>query len=113
MNDILEFEISEKRSLSVFLDDKVITIDAYEEGEIVIKVEAVFTYDDLDCVWDNESWITNDLIDHLFNNDEYASVREAFAEARFTNEEILALKYLLTEAQERGFFSGHTLNIKK
>jgi hypothetical protein len=112
MEDLLEFEISEKRTLSVFLEDKIIHLETYEdEDDVQIRIEGVFITSDIDVFWDNSEWITNDLVDHLFNGGSYPSVTEGFKEARFTPSDIVALKYLLTEGVKRGFFTNPSIDL--
>lgn len=114
MEDFLEFEISERRTLSVFLEDKIIHLETYEgEDDLQIRIEGVFITSDIDVYWDNSEWITNDLIDHLFNDGNYPSVIEGFKEARFSPSDILALKYLLSEGVKRGFFTNQSIDSTK
>lgn len=118
MSNFFEIDISEKRVLTAFLEDKLITLEALipEEGEVCdeyyLKVEGVYTNSGIDCFWDNSEWITNDLVDQLFNCSEYPSVEEAFKEAQFSKEDVLALKQLFVEADKRGFFINLSINTK-
>ncbi len=117
MDNFFEVEISEKRVLTAFLEDKVITLEAFADddmfsGELVLGVEGVYKDSGIDCFWDNSEWITNDLVDQLFNGAEYPSVEEAYKEAQFTKDDILALKQLFIEADKRGFFTNLSINIK-
>lgn len=114
MEGFFGLDISEKRVLTVFSEEKVISLelcmddDAIEEG-VTIKVEGMYTNSGVDELWDNESWIMGDLIGHLFKGEDYPSVNDAFKACEFQVSDIQALKYLLIEGVNRGFFSNQTI----